>query len=117
MKKRILAALLAGVTAFSLAACSSGGSGGQAEDNGDAEETEIQVFIAASLNTVMTELAEMYHEEHPEVKITYTGSVSSTMARRRASSSPSAGWASPASSSRAGQNRDRARAVPSRAAG
>ena len=27
MKKRILAALLAGVTAFSLAACSSGGSG------------------------------------------------------------------------------------------
>ena len=66
MKKRILAALLAGVTAFSLAACSSGGSGGQAEDNGDAEETEIQVFIAASLNTVMTELAEMYHEEHSD---------------------------------------------------
>lgn len=79
MKKRILAALLAGVTAFSLAACSSGGSGGQAEDNGDAEETEIQVFIAASLNTVMTELAEMYHEEHPEVKITYNPDSSGTL--------------------------------------
>lgn len=79
MKKRILAALLAGVTAFSLAACSSGGSGGQAEDNGDAEETEIQVFIAASLNTVMTELAEMYHEDHPEVKITYNPDSSGTL--------------------------------------
>ena len=79
MKKRILAALLAGVTAFSLTACSSGGSGGQAEDNGDAEETEIQVFIAASLNTVMTELAEMYHEEHPEVKITYNPDSSGTL--------------------------------------
>lgn len=36
-----------------------------------AEETEIQVFIAASLNTVMTELAERYQSEHPEVKITF----------------------------------------------
>ena len=44
-----------------------------------AEETEIQVFIAASLNTVMTELAEMYHEEHPEVKITYNADSSGTL--------------------------------------
>ena len=36
-----------------------------------AEETEIQVFIAASLNTVMTHLAERYQSEHPEVKITF----------------------------------------------
>ena len=82
MKKRILAALLAGVMVFSLAACSSGGSGGQTADNGDsqeAEETEIQVFIAASLNTVMTELAEMYNEEHPEVKITYNPDSSGTL--------------------------------------
>lgn len=35
------------------------------------EETEIQVFIAASLNTVMTEIAKKYNEEHPEVKITF----------------------------------------------
>ena len=35
------------------------------------EPEEIQVFIAASLNTVMTELAEKYHEVHPEVKIVY----------------------------------------------
>ncbi len=30
-----------------------------------AEETEIQVFIAASLNTVMNEIAAKYQEEHP----------------------------------------------------
>ena len=82
MRKRILAALLAGVMVFSLAACSSGGSSSQTADNGDlqeAEETEIQVFIAASLNTVMTELAEMYNEEHPEVKITYNPDSSGTL--------------------------------------
>ena len=85
MRKRILAALLAGVMVFSLAACSSGGSSSQTADNGDsqeAEETEIQVFIAASLNTVMTELAEMYNEEHPEVKITYNPDSSGKMCIR-----------------------------------
>lgn len=35
------------------------------------KRTEIQVFIAASLNTVMTKLAEQYNLEHPEVKIIY----------------------------------------------
>ncbi len=35
------------------------------------EETEIQVFIAASLNTVMTDLAARYNEIHPNVKITF----------------------------------------------
>ena len=84
MRKRILAALLAGVMVFSLAACSSGGSSSQTADNGDsqeAEETEIQVFIAASLNTVMTDLAEMYNEEHPEVKITYSSGTLLTQIR------------------------------------
>ncbi len=36
-----------------------------------AEGTEIQVFIAASLNTVMNEIAAKYQEEHPEVKIIF----------------------------------------------
>lgn len=48
-------------------------------ESGAAEETEIQVFIAASLNTVMTELAEKYSEEHPEVKITYNADSSGTL--------------------------------------
>lgn len=44
-----------------------------------AKETEIQVFIAASLNTVMTELAELYNKEHPEVKIVYNADSSGTL--------------------------------------
>ena len=88
MKKRLLAAILAGVMVFSMAGCSGGngasGAAGDtdinAEDTGpDEEETEIQVFIAASLNTVMTDLAEKYNEEHPNVKITYNADSSGTL--------------------------------------
>lgn len=67
MKKRILAMLLVMGMVLTAAGCAGG------------EETEIQVFIAASLNTVMTELAEMYNEEHPEVKITYNADSSGTL--------------------------------------
>lgn len=49
------------------------------EKQEEAEPVEIQVFIAASLNTVMTELAEKYNEEHPEVKITYNADSSGTL--------------------------------------
>lgn len=88
MKKRLLAAILAGVMVFSMAGCSGGNDEPAADDNTDAqeeeagsdeEETEIQVFIAASLNTVMTELAEKYNEEHPNVKITYNPDSSGTL--------------------------------------
>ena len=48
-------------------------------DAAPAEKTEIQVFIAASLNTVMTEIAEKYNEAHPEVKITYNADSSGTL--------------------------------------
>ena len=34
-------------------------------------ETEIQVFIAASLNTVMQEIAAKYNEAHPNVSIVF----------------------------------------------
>ena len=37
----------------------------------EAEEVELQVFIAASLNTCMQEVAAKYNEEHPNVKIVY----------------------------------------------
>lgn len=86
MKKRVLAGIMAAVLVFSLAGCSGGnnaGENGSADvqtENTDAEEqTEIQVFIAASLNTVMTELAEIYNEEYPEVKITYNADSSGTL--------------------------------------
>ena len=73
--KRIAAVLLAGVMVVSLAAC--GGNKKTEEKAVDdiKKETEIQVFIAASLNTVMTELAKEYNEDHPEVKITFTQTV------------------------------------------
>lgn len=43
------------------------------------EETEIQVFIAASLHTVMDDLAEKYQKEHPNVKITFHADSSGTL--------------------------------------
>ena len=45
----------------------------------DEEETEIQVFIAASLKNVMDELVTQYNEEHPNVKITYNADSSGTL--------------------------------------
>ena len=95
MKKKVLAAVLAAAMVLGTAGCS-GGNGGQVsddsrnsddsrtednsgDDGADAEETEIQVFIAVSLNTVMTELAETYNEDHPEVKITYNADSSGTL--------------------------------------
>ena len=77
--KRIAAVLLAGVLVVSLAAC--GGKKKTEEKAADdsKKETEIQVFIAASLNTVMTELAKEYNEDHPEVKITFNADSSGTL--------------------------------------
>lgn len=87
MKKKVLAVLLSVIMVFGLTACA----GGKDSDSKDrdteekqeeasaSDETEIQVFIAASLNTVMTELAEKYNEEHPEVKITYNADSSGTL--------------------------------------
>ena len=47
--------------------------------NQEKEETEIQVFIAASIHTVMEELAEKYQQEHPNVKITFHADSSGTL--------------------------------------
>ncbi|MCH4280589.1 molybdate ABC transporter substrate-binding protein [Mediterraneibacter sp. NSJ-151] len=88
MKKRILAMILASAMVAGIVGC--GGSSDSKDTKeetkieekartDDAKETEIQVFIAASLNTVMTELAEEYNKEHPEVKITYNADSSGTL--------------------------------------
>ncbi|MFW5629613.1 MAG: molybdate ABC transporter substrate-binding protein [Acetivibrio ethanolgignens] len=71
MKRRVLALMLAGCMALGLTAC------GQSKNEGTG--TEIKVFIAASLNTVMTELAKQYNEKHPEVKITFNADSSGTL--------------------------------------
>lgn len=86
MKKRVTAVLLTGVMALGLFGCVGGTEKEErrqtenaAEETIGVEETEIQVFIAASLNTVMTELAEMYNEKHPEVKLVYNADSSGTL--------------------------------------
>lgn len=73
LMKRLTAVLLVAIMAAGMMAC------GSKEEAEEAEEAEIQVFIAASLNTVITELAEMYNEEHPEVTITYNADSSGTL--------------------------------------
>ncbi len=72
MKKLVL--LLVGVMMLSLAAC--GGTEGTGET---AEETEIKVFIAASLNTVMEELGAKFNEKHPEIKLLFNADSSGTL--------------------------------------
>ena len=68
MKKKILAMMMTGALVLGMAGAV------HAE-----EKTEIQVFIAASLNTVMTEIAQKYNEEHPEVEIVYNADSSGTL--------------------------------------
>ena len=77
MKKRVLSVFLAGILPILLAGCGSDGSEGkQTEEH---PQTEIQVFIAASLNTVMEDLAERYQETSPDVKITLNADSSGTL--------------------------------------
>ncbi len=82
MIKRITSVLLAGVMVVSLAACGETKRQkkrqqmtAKKQQKGDGD----QVFIAASLNTVMTELAKEYNEDHPEVKITFNADSSGTL--------------------------------------
>lgn len=79
MKKRILAAVLAAVMVFSLAGCAENQNESKDSKKESGKKTEIQVFIAASLNTVMTELAKEYQKDHPDVKITYNADSSGTL--------------------------------------
>ena len=92
MKKKITSILTASAIALSLAACGGAGNGAQSGSPEPAaepavagtealagEETEIQVFIAASLNTVMQEVAAAFNEQYPNVKITYNADSSGTL--------------------------------------
>ena len=88
MKKRVVAVFMAAVMVLGLASCGSSeakktdGNDNKASEESkkdDADETEIQVFIAASLNTVMTEIAEKYNKDNPDVKITFNADSSGTL--------------------------------------
>lgn len=78
MGKKVVAILLASVMFFSLMLLPGCSSESVRKEEGT-EETEIHVFIAASLNTAMSELAELYGKTHPEVKITYNADSSGTL--------------------------------------
>lgn len=89
MKKRVIAMALAGMLLLTGAAGCGNKAAGIGETKGETEaaasskiadseaaeddlgETEVQVFIAASLSKVMQDLADQFGEEHPDVKITF----------------------------------------------
>lgn len=78
--KRIVALMLAGLLMMGLAACGSAGGTEQTSQTQEKEgEVELQVFIAASLSTVMEEIATEYNKTHPDVKITYNADSSGTL--------------------------------------
>ena len=83
-KKTVAAGLVLLMTA-SLAACDGKKADTKTEDKktetkADKEEdVELQVFIAASLNTAMTDIAKRYEKEHPNVKIVYNADSSGTL--------------------------------------
>lgn len=99
--KKWLALLLALILLLSLTACGESGAPRQSEgteraqeevptstpeteeqDNGGTapgEETEIYVFLAASLSNAFEELTERYGQDHPQVKITLNADSSGTL--------------------------------------
>lgn len=88
MKKKAVAVFMAAVMVVVLAGCGSNNAketgdrdkkASEEAKKDDADETEIQVFIAASLNTVMTEIAEKYNKNNPNVKITFNADSSGTL--------------------------------------
>ena len=88
MKKKAVAVFMAAVMVVGRAGCGSNNAketgdrdkkASEESKKDDADETEIQVFIAASLNTVMTEIAEKYNKNNPNVKITFNADSSGTL--------------------------------------
>ena len=104
MKRRVLVGMMACVLGISLMAGCGGnaaktggtdktadtdetGETGRTADTDEAgkdadivgEETEIQVFIAASLNTVMAQLAEEFKKEHPQISVVFNADSSGTL--------------------------------------
>lgn len=76
--KKWITVLLTLVMLLSLAACG-GSDQTEQEPETEGKETEIQVFLAASLSNAFEELKEQYQEQHPEVKITLNADSSGTL--------------------------------------
>lgn len=70
MHRKLAGILIAALVAGCLGGCGSAEKG---------QNTQIQVFAAASLNTVMSELSEMYGKDHPGVEISINADSSGTL--------------------------------------
>lgn len=88
--KRLTALFITALLILGLAACGSTGADQKGPEDKTGEEsatevragsgnTEIKVFIAASLSKVMEDLAAKYNETHPDVKITFNADSSGTL--------------------------------------
>lgn len=88
--KRLTALFITALLILGLAACGSTGADQKGAEDKTGEEsatevragsgnTEIKVFIAASLSKVMEDLAAKYNETHPDVKITFNADSSGTL--------------------------------------
>ena len=100
MKKKVFAALLAGTMVLAMGACGqeSGtetSGGGEESSSGETDSTEtdsetgetadegekveLTVFAAASLTETLTDISELYKEEHPEVSLVFNFDSSGTL--------------------------------------
>ncbi len=75
MMRKVAVLILSFALVTALTACT----GSKPASSGTDKETEIQVFIAASLSKVMDEVAAEYNKSHPNVKITYNADSSGTL--------------------------------------
>lgn len=73
MKKKALATTLSVILALSLAAC------GSSASTKEEPEVELVVFAAASMTETLTQISELYAEEHPNVHITFNFDSSGTL--------------------------------------
>lgn len=73
MKKKALATTLSVILALSLAAC------GSSASTKEEPEVELVVFAAASMTETLTQISELYAEEHPNIHITFNFDSSGTL--------------------------------------
>ncbi len=78
--KKVAAAILAGTMAFALAGCGSEKQDSQVAGNG--EKVHLTVFAAASMTETMTQIAEQYQKEHPNVEISFNFDSSGTLKKQ-----------------------------------
>ena len=94
-RKKWFVALLCAVVGITAAACGGNGDNSSTKEventqeqtqqsereteEGKAEEVELHILAAASMTDVLTEIADKYEEEHPEITLTFSFDSSGTL--------------------------------------